>query len=151
MALGKKKTYAAKVDDSVLKVTFRRLDKVEEGEYIKARHEFKQTGRRLEVDDHSPRVKGELFDLAIIALEGEYENANGEVKPFTLENPIPPDEIKRLKEVMQIPGEVKSQLDLIPVQFKMDAVTACFDYFETVNEEDVKKNSFGGSKPMMTK
>jgi hypothetical protein len=131
----------------VLSAELRYMTNAEASHYNSEKFEYNTKGRKVELDDISHKTKINWFDKLVIVLEYVYPDAeycstrgaSGNKVLFSMANPIPPDELTRLASFMGLNGEVKSQLNLIPAQFKIDAMSFLFDQIDTQAEEELKK------------
>lgn len=145
MAIGRKNIYRAKDHDGDEYVAELRQPLPDEWvQYKREMTEIKTENRQIQIEQNY-QTKTELFDLLVVDVSGLYENAKGEKVPFGLKtNPIPDEELQRLIKLYNLPKE-STLLDLIPYQFKSDAVTVLIDAFEE-QVNIAKKNSSIGSR-----
>lgn len=144
MALGKKNIYRAKDHEGDLYEAELRQPKPDEwAEYKRELTDISAQNRDISIEQNY-EVKVKFFDLLCEDISGVYEDKDGEKKPFSLKSkPIPPEELNRLRQLYGLPAEA-DLLDLIPFQFKSDAVTVLIDAFDE-QVAIAKKNLFSGS------
>lgn len=133
--IGSKLIFSMKdMDGDVLSVELKHMQPKEAIQYESEKLIYNETGAEF---DREAQVK--WFDRMLKSLEYVYPDEQGEKIQFTLDKPIPPDDLKRLSEMLGMNGQVKNQLDLIPAKFKIECVTLAYDRSTAQAAQLIKK------------
>jgi len=133
--IGSKLIFSMKdMDGDVLSVELKHMQPKEAIQYESEKLIYNETGAEF---DREAQVK--WFDRMLKSLEYVYPDEQGEKIKFTLDKPIPPDDLKRLSEMLGMNGQVKNQLDLIPAKFKIECVTLAYDRSTAQAAQLIKK------------
>lgn len=136
MALGSRKTFKIKDSDgNIFEGELKHLTGNETTEYSSEKFEYTELG----MINHANAARQKWFDKLVKSYSWVYEDTNGNIIPFSNDNQIPENELNRLSEIMGMNGTVKTQLDIVPGQFKIDIMVRLFDLAGAIIEKELKK------------
>lgn len=140
LMLNKTKHYRATLpgDTDPIESILRQPTAIEENAFLKSRLEY--SGKRGDVIDNGLESRCELYDILVVDIRGKYE-ANGEVKEFSSDNPIPQETLASFCEsggrLMCDKSKGWQVKDLIPAGYKQNCILTLIENIQV--DEDLKK------------